>query len=337
MNGLSVVIPEPGDLRLVPTEAQAPGPGEALVKVAHSGICGSDRDVYTGTRPSGFVRYPVTPGHEWSGTVEAVGDDVDPALVGKPVVGEGFRNCQVCPACRRGDANLCAADYDETGFTRPGAWSSFLTLPARLLHVLPDGADLRAAAVLEPAACAAAACLKLAVSPGERVAVIGGGSLGLLSAQLLAASSPAELTLVHSRPGREELAAACGATSYVTSPQAEELTGRFDAVIEAAGASGCADLATRLVRRGGRVALTGIPERDEQPLSSAHLVLSEVTVHTVFGASPRAWNHAVRAFAAGVLQPEKLISRQFSITEAAEALRVLSTERDDVVKILLGP
>ncbi|MZE79986.1 alcohol dehydrogenase catalytic domain-containing protein, partial [Streptomyces sp. SID5475] len=136
----------PGAHRIVPAEPAPPGPGEALVRVYAAGVCGSDRELYEGTRAPGYVRYPVTPGHEWSGTVEAVGEGVDPGLVGRKTVGEGFRNCQACERCRAGETSLCTGGYDETGFTRPGAFADTLTLPARLLHVLAPDADLRAAA-----------------------------------------------------------------------------------------------------------------------------------------------------------------------------------------------
>jgi 2-desacetyl-2-hydroxyethyl bacteriochlorophyllide A dehydrogenase len=333
----AVVIARPGELRVEPREPAEPGPGEALVRVAWAGICGSDRDLLDGDRPAPYVRYPVVPGHEWSGTVARVGAAVDPALVGRPVVGEGFRSCQRCTACRRGDTNLCEAEYDETGFTRPGAWADHLTLPARLLHVLPDGADLRAAALLEPAACVAAACLKAGVLPGERAAVVGAGTLGLLATQLLAAVHPAELVVVHTRRDRAELAERCGATSLVTVDETASLAGRFDAVIETAGASGAARSATSLARRGGRVVLTGIAPVDDDPPSPTDLVLGELTVHTVFGAPSRAWSHAVRAFASGALRPAELVTHEFPLEEVAEAYRVLEHERRSTVKVLLQP
>lgn len=332
----AVRIAAPGELDVIPFEPTTPGPGEALIRVAWAGICGSDREVFTGGRPREFVRYPVIPGHEWSGTVVEVGSGVRDDLVGRPVVGEGFRSCRTCPACRRGDNNLCEGAYDETGFTRPGAWANYFTLPAHLLHVLPESADLRAAAALEPAACVAAACLKLATVPGERIAVIGGGSLGLLAVQLLAAS-PAELGLIHPSRDRSDLAEACGATTLITSEEADKHVGEFDAVLEAAGASGTADLACRLVRPGGRVVLTGIPPHEAHPLSPAQLVVSQLTVHTVFGAPSRAWTHAVRAFTTGVLDPALIVSGEFDLGDAAEALRMLDGDGRRRVKILLRP
>lgn len=145
----AVVVEGPGEHRMAPHEPVRPSAGEALVRVHAVGICGSDREVYQGNRPEGYVRYPLTPGHEWSGTVEEVGAGVPAALVGRKVVGEGFRNCQVCDRCHAGETTLCTAGYEETGFTQPGAMAGTLTLPARLLHVLPDDADLTAAALLE--------------------------------------------------------------------------------------------------------------------------------------------------------------------------------------------
>ncbi|WP_027932593.1 zinc-dependent alcohol dehydrogenase [Amycolatopsis thermoflava] len=333
--GRAVVVEAPGKLRVVRTEPEDPGHGEVVVRVEWAGICGSDREVLAGTRAEGFVRYPVVPGHEWSGTVVELGPGTDPELLGKPVVGEGFRNCGRCAPCRRGDTTLCTAEYDETGFTQPGAWADELRIPARLLHVLPDGADLRAAALLEPAACMAAATLLAAVVPGERVAVIGGGTLGLLATQLLAASGPAELVVVDPRASRAVPASRfCGATGFY-SPGAAP--GGFDVVVEAAGAPGTGAQAVRMCRRGGRVVLTGLAGHETEPIAPADLVTAAVTVHTVFGAPSRAWTHAVRAFATGLLDPAPLITHEFPLEEAERALRLLEDPAVDTGKVLLHP
>ncbi|BCJ31662.1 zinc-dependent alcohol dehydrogenase [Actinocatenispora sera] len=333
----TVWLDAPGALRMVDSQPPEPMAGEAVVRVGYAGICGSDREMFAGTRPAPYVRYPVVPGHEWSGTVAAVGAGVDADLVGRKVVGEGFRNCQVCAACRRGDANLCAAPYAETGFTEPGAWSDWLRLPARLLHALPADADLRAAAGLEPAACVAAACLAAAVVPGERVAVVGGGMLGLLAVQLLRAAGPAELVVVHPTTQRAALAAACGADDVVTVDAATRLTGRFDAVLETAGAAGAAHQAVTLTRRGGRTVLAGLPSGADTPLVPAELVTAKATIHTVFGAPPRAWTHAVAAFTAGILDPGRLVTHELALTDVADAFGLLAERRDDVLKVLLHP
>ncbi|MFJ4711874.1 zinc-binding dehydrogenase [Streptomyces sp. NPDC088785] len=331
----AVVVDAPGRHRVVAHEPAAPGPGEALVRVHAVGICGSDREVYQGNRPKAYVRYPLTPGHEWSGVVVAVGDGVPRALVGRKAVGEGFRNCQVCARCHAGETTLCTAGYEETGFTRPGAMAATLVLPARLLHVLPDTADLTAAALLEPAACVAAAALKARVRPGERVAVVGDGTLGMLAVQLLAAHSPAELLVVGAGRGRASLARTFGASDVRL--HGDRLPDDFDVVVEAAGATTAARTAASLLRRGGRLVLTGLPPAGADGLDPADLVLRQLEVRTVFGAGSGAWAHAVRAFGAGLLDPLPLVTHELPLERFADAIGLVGAGDPTVGKVLLRP
>ncbi|WP_432054361.1 zinc-dependent alcohol dehydrogenase [Streptomyces sp. bgisy022] len=332
---VAVVVDGPGVHRLVPHAPREPGPGEALVRVHATGICGSDRELYQGNRPEGYVRYPLTPGHEWSGTVERVGSGVSAALLGRKVVGEGFRNCQVCDRCHAGETTLCTAGYEETGFTEPGAMAPTLTLPARLLHVLPDGADLTAAALLEPAACVAAAALKARAVPGERVAVVGTGTLGMFAVQFLRAASPAGLLVVGTRRDREGLARTFGATDFRTRDQ--QLPGDIDVVIETAGSADAARTSAALLRRGGRLVLTGIPAPGAAGLDPTDLVVRQLEVHTVFGAPPATWAHTVRVFAAGLLDPLPLVTHRLPLTAFARALELVGAGDPAVGKVLLHP
>ncbi|OLT43974.1 dehydrogenase [Saccharomonospora sp. CUA-673] len=337
-SGRAVVVDAPGSVRVVDDEPAAPGEGEVLARVHACGLCGSDRELFAGTRPAEYVRYPVTPGHEWAGVVEAVGAGVDPGLVGRKVVAEGFRNCQTCERCRDGDPTLCTAGYDETGFTSPGAMASAVTLPARLVHVLPDDADLAGAALLEPAACSAAAVLAAEPAAGERIAVVGDGTLGLTALQLLAAASPAELLMIGGGPQRGALALELGADSFHTKDDPlDELAGRFDVVVETAGASTSAVTAASLLRRGGRLVLTGIPADGAAGLDPTDLVVRRLDVRTVFGAPPRAWAHAVRAYRIGLLRTEPLITHRLPLERADEAIALAGSGDPAVGKVLLMP
>ncbi|MGW8375552.1 alcohol dehydrogenase catalytic domain-containing protein [Streptomyces sp. ODS28] len=339
----SVLVEGPRAHRITHHEAPEPGPGEVRVAVHAAGVCASDREVYEGTRAPGYVRYPVVPGHEWSGTVDTVGDGVDPKLTGRKVVAEGFRACLRCDRCREGSTSLCASGYEETGFTCPGAFAETLNVPARLLHPLPDEADLRAAALLEPSAVSAAAVLAGAPLPGERVAVVGAGTLGLLAAQLLAAYSPGELLVIDPRTRRAELALELGAT-HAAAPDEEAAPGhgeapdaRYDLVIETAGAPTTAEAACALARRGGRVVLTGMYEPGVRGIDPLRLVTGQLTVRGVFGASSAAWAHAVRAFSAGLLTPSALITHELPLEEFGAAMDLLSGGDDRVGKVLLRP
>ncbi|WP_336320381.1 zinc-dependent alcohol dehydrogenase [Streptomyces lavendofoliae] len=333
----AVLVERPGAHRLVEREVPAPGPGEVLVKVAAAGICMSDREVYDGYRDPGYVRYPVVPGHEWAGTVEAVGEGVDPALTGRKTVAEGFRACGVCERCRCGETSLCAGGYAETGFTEPGAFADHVIVPARLLHLLDDDADLRAAALLEPAAVIAAAVRAGRPGPGERVAVVGAGTLGLLAVQLLAASSPAELAVVDPRAARGEQALRCGASRSLDPDGAARLEGRFDLVVETAGAPTTAASSCRLARRGGRVVLTGMFTPGAAGIDPVHLSLSQLEIRSVFGAPSSAWSDAVRAFGLGLLDPAPLITHEYPLERFADAVALVGGGDPKTGKVLLRP
>ncbi|MGH4028836.1 zinc-dependent alcohol dehydrogenase [Actinomycetota bacterium Odt1-20B] len=333
----SLVIDRPGAHRLAVGQVPEPGPGEVLVRVAAAGICMSDREVYDGRRDAAYVRYPVVPGHEWSGTVTAVGDGVDPGLVGCRTVAEGFRACGVCERCRCGETSLCTGGYAETGFTEPGAFADHLTVPARLLHLLPDDADLRAAALLEPAAVVAAAVRAGRPAPGERVAVVGAGTLGLLAVQLLAAVSPAELVVLDPRAARGEQSLRFGASAAHSPVEPPALAGHFDLVVETAGAPSTASDSCLLARRGGRVVLTGMFTPGAAGIDPVHLSLSQLEIRSVFGAPSSAWTAAVRAFGLGLLDPAPLITHEFPLERFAEAVDLVGGGDPKTGKVLLRP
>ncbi|MBL1088011.1 MULTISPECIES: zinc-dependent alcohol dehydrogenase [Streptomyces] len=333
----SIVVERPRHHRLVHGAVPEPGPGEVLVRVAAAGICRSDREVYDGRRDAGYVHYPVVPGHEWSGTVAAVGAGVDPALMGRKTVAEGFRACRACERCRTGETSLCTGGYAETGFTEPGGFADHLTLPAQLLHPLPDDADLRAAALLEPAAVVAAAVRAGRPRPGERIAVVGAGTLGLLAVQLLAAAEPAELVVVEPRSGRRAQALRCDATAVCTPEQAAQRNGCFDLVVETAGARSTAASSCLLARRGGRVVLTGMFPPGAAGIDPVHLSLSQLEIRSIFGAPSSAWLYAVRAFSRGQLDPAPLITHEFPLEGFAEAIALVGDGDPGTGKVLLRP
>ncbi|MER6115716.1 alcohol dehydrogenase catalytic domain-containing protein [Streptomyces sp. NPDC001743] len=328
----AVLVTRPGVHGLVMLRPVGPGPEEALIRVHSNGLCGSDVDVLSGGRPDGHVRYPLTPGHEWSGVVERVGAGVDDGLVGRKVVGEGVPGCDVCERCREGDRTLCLSGYEETGFTRPGGMAQTVVVPARSLYVLPDGTDLAAAALLEPAACAMAAVLAARARPGESVAVLGDGVPGLLVAQLLAASGARGVVVGSGGGGREELALAQGAAGYVA--PGEALPGRCDVVIHTAGAPGSTARPVGLLGSGGRLVCTNAAL---DPLDPLEVVKRQLTVRSVCGAPSRAWALAVGAFVSGRLTPGRLITHTFGLEEYGRAVALVDSGQPAVGKVLLRP
>ena len=177
----AIVIDAPEQIRLIEVAIPIPRPDEVLVRSRAVGICGSDVELYKGSRPQGFYRYPLIPGHEWSGEVVELGERVRGLSAGERVVVEGFLSCGTCRNCRSGLNNLCQAGYDEIGFTRPGGLAEYVAVPARQVHILPPDASFQEAALLEPAAVVAQGFLQVKPRAAETIVVIGDGTIGLLS------------------------------------------------------------------------------------------------------------------------------------------------------------
>jgi L-iditol 2-dehydrogenase len=336
----ALVIERPGSARVEEVEPPHPHPDEVLVKVAAAGICGSDVEVLEGTRPAPYVRYPVIPGHEWAGTVAALGSGVSGLELGDPVVAEGFRSCGRCARCIEGLTNLCEAEYAETGFTHPGACAEYLSVPAKLVHRLPPDASLEAAVLLEPAACVACGLLAVDLRPGLSVAVVGAGTLGLLAVSLLRLASPAELAVAGSRAPRLALARELGADTVVDVDELSAATAlgpRFDLVFEATNRPEGAQLALGLARRGGTVVLEGISGVTRPSLTADAITLGHLRVQGVFGASQRAWSWVVDLFARGLFDPSPLVTHRLSLERHDEAFALLRERSPSALKVQLVP
>jgi L-iditol 2-dehydrogenase len=332
----AIVVERPGTATLKHVPRPEPGPGEVLVRVGATGICGSDVEVLEGRRPMHYVRYPIIPGHEWAGTVEAVGPGVESVDIEAVVVAEGFRACGDCARCREGRTNLCAAEYAETGFTHAGAFAEFLCVPAHLVHRLPPGSNPAAAAVLEPAACVAQGLLEVDLHPGMSAAVVGSGTLGLLAFALLSRVSPERLALVGTRAPRLALGLEMGATETWNVREDQLPEPGFDLVFEAAGTADGARTAIELARRGGTVVLEGISGQAGGVDADA-VVLGHLRVQGVFGASRNAWRWVTELFASGLLQTEPLVSHSFPLEEHAAAFAALGDRNGNALKVQLRP
>jgi threonine dehydrogenase-like Zn-dependent dehydrogenase len=335
------LVREPGVYAVEELPAAQPGAGEVLVEVVAAGICGSDRELVEGRRPSQYVSYPVVPGHEWAGRVARLGPGVSGLEPGDPVVAEGLRTCGVCARCSEGRTNLCTATYAETGFTHPGAMAETVLVPAQLIHRLPADRPVEPAALIEPAACVAGGLLEAGVPrPGSRLAVVGDGALGLLSVLFLRLTTPAELVLVGRRPARSARALGLGASAVVNAHDPDALAafdGRFDAVVEASNSPEGAAAALRLLRRGGTAILLGISGAGRTTVDPDTVSLGQLRVQGIFAASRSAWRWTVALYAQGLFDPAPLITHRFGLDEVPRALDALAVPGADVVKVLVHP
>jgi len=340
---VAVQIIAPEQLEVVERPVARPGPGEVLIRVTAAGICGSDVELLHGQRPAEFSTYPVIPGHEWTGTVAAVGEGVDGPTPGTPVVACGIRGCGRCERCREGLTNLCSTSYAETGFTEPGGWAQYVVVPAVLVYPVdvPDGVDPTLAALLEPASCVANGLLTsgITVRPGLHAAVVGTGTLSLVAVALLAAAGVKDLTVIGSGPSALELAREWGVGEVVDPATAAspDWSGGADLVFEAGARPESARMALMAARRGGTVVLEGVPSGPDEHADLSQIVLRNLRVQGVFGASPAAWGEAVRLFGAGTLDLAPLVSHRLALAEVSQAFDLLADRPPDLRKVLLLP
>jgi threonine dehydrogenase-like Zn-dependent dehydrogenase len=331
------VVESPGRHGLADLPEPKPGTGEVLVAPAAAGICGSDLELRDGRRPAPYVRYPVVPGHEWAGHVVECGPGVTGFEPGQPIVAAGVRTCGRCDRCLEGRANLCTAEYAETGFTHPGALAERLVIPAKL--ALPVSADrpIATAALFEPAACVASGLLEIGVPrAGSRAAVIGDGPLGLLALALLRLTSPRELVLVGSRPQRIAFAKRLGATDTARRDEIAGIGG-FDVVVECTNSASGAKAALDLARRAGTVVLLGISGAGEPTVDPDVISLGNLRVQGVFAASPAGWRWVVQLHDTGLFDPEVLITHRFPLARVEDAFAVLADRDAGAIKVIVEP
>jgi 2-desacetyl-2-hydroxyethyl bacteriochlorophyllide A dehydrogenase len=297
----------------------------------HTGVCGTDTELLAGVVDPAYVRYPLIPGHEWSGVIEAVGPGVTGLQPGQRVIAEGIVPDRVCAECVAGHTNLCLV-YDELGFTRAGAAADQVLVPAQVVHVLGDQVSLLDAALAEPAAVAWRAIGRGRPRPGERVAVVGDGTLALAAAHLLRLYSPAELVVAGQRPAQSGLAAQLGATSFlVDTPDAG-----FDLVIEAAGTAGAVERALGLARRGGRVVLVGLAGNDVTarfPVDD--VVNNDLLISASFAYTSAAWAEVTALLGSGQIRLSPLITHRFPLDAYEQAYQVLRESTGPRGKVML--
>ena len=328
----ALVIDRPGTIGLADRPSLEPGPDEVVIQPAFCGLCGTDLELLRGEVDPAYVRYPLTLGHEWSGTVEAVGSGVTEVRPGDRCVAECLIPCGACTFCQAGDTNVCEV-YDELGFTREGGASDQVLVPARLVHRVEPRVSLLDAALVEPSAVVLRALEKAGPGSGDRVLIVGDGTIALLAAQLVSLWSPASVEMIGRRPEQAELAASVGVERFTTDGPGES---PFDLVVEAAGTTDAVVAAVTAARRGGTVSLLGLPPAGRTvELTGDLLVNNDLTVAASFSYTSAAWRRTVELVNEGRIQPARIVTHRFLLADYAEAFAALAALEGARGKVML--
>ncbi|MFC6081257.1 alcohol dehydrogenase catalytic domain-containing protein [Sphaerisporangium aureirubrum] len=317
MRAFVITGPARGGVQDVPPpEAR---PGEVVVDVERVGVCGTDVELFGGEmsyQHTGQALYPLRIGHEWCGVVGAVGEGVDPSWLGRRVTGDTMLGCGHCDRCAAGRHHVCAERH-EIGIRggRPGALAERLPVPVTALHSLPDSVDPVLGALVEPGANALRAVRGAALEKGERLLVLGPGTIGLLAAQIAAAQG-AEVHLLGNTEPSLAFARSAGFPHVWTRETLPSL--RWDAVVDASNAPGLPALAADLVEPGRRVVYIGLSSGPSLADTRA-LVLKDVTAVGVLSGSG-ALAETIALYAAGTVDPRPLVAGTVPLAETAAVL-----------------
>ena len=322
MRAFVVTGPGAGSIQEVPRPVAAAG--QAVIDVERVGVCGTDVELFEGTMSylhNGVASYPLRLGHEWAGIVTAVGPDVDQAWIGRRVMGDTMIGDGTCRRCVRGQQHVCEQVSEVGMHGYDGALAEQIAVPVSSLHVLPNELDAAIGALVEPAGSALRAATATKAGHGDRVLVMGPGTIGLLTAMFLRAEG-AEVHLMGVEPRSLSFAQTLGFEHVWLENQLPDLP--FDAVVDASNAEHLPALALDVVEPAGRVVYVGLSGRPSH-LDTRTAVLKDVTAVGVLSASP-ALEQTIRAFASGTVDPRPLIAGTVGLSAVGD---LLSGQRPD--------
>lgn len=317
MRAFILTAPRQAEVRQIPEPVAAPG--EVVVDVERVGVCGTDVEFYTGEMQylhDGHASYPMLLGHEWMGRVREVGAGVDPGWIGRRVTADTMLGCQQCSRCDQGLQHVCA-NRTEIGVRggRPGALAERIAVPAWSLHALPDSIDDTVGALIEPGGNALRSLEASQARVGDRLLVIGPGTIGLLVA-MLARARGVDVHLLGSSQRSLDFAAAIGFEQGWTSQTLPDV--EFDAVVDASNDPGSPARAIDLVTPGKRVVYIGIAGVPSA-VDARRLVFGDVTAVGILSASP-GMARVIDHFAKGEVDPRPLVAETISLDGLADVL-----------------
>lgn len=309
----AMVFTRPGVVEMLDVPEPAPASDEVLVEVRAAGICGSELH---GIANPGFRQPPLVMGHEFAGTTRD----------GRRVTVNPIGHCRRCDLCTGGSENLCR-ERSIVGIHFAGAFAERVAVPAYLVHELPDDVSFEAAAMVEPLANAVHACNLAAVGAGVRVAVLGAGTIGLVTLLAALEQGAAYVDVSDLSPDRQEAAARLGARDTGSS-----LEGEYDVVFDAVGAPATHTASVELLRPGGTAIWIGLLS----PVSAFDaqvLVRQEKAVRGSFAYTDAEFVHALTMSRRCDLS----WCQSFPLEQGAGIFTELMNGRSDVIKAVLRP
>jgi L-iditol 2-dehydrogenase len=336
----AAVLSATGRIEIREVDRPQLGPDDVLIKTTHAGVCGSDLHAFKGKHP--FRKPPVILGHELAGTVVECGGDTRGFSPGDRVTVMPVLACGTCRLCRMGRENICLNKRVPGVRGWLGAFAEYAVAKASVTFGIAQATPLELAVLAEPLAVGVHAVTRQAhIEPDGRVLVLGGGTIGILTALAARAAGAGDIAITDLFEFNLGLAhTLCGATAVHVGREgweerlAQGYPDKFDVTFLCSGAPATVGQATRLTRRGGRIVVTGL-FLEPVPTDLTTVTLGELEVVGSQIYDHRDFRTALDWIEAGRFDFRKMVTHVFPLTQAQQALEVLANRTEDAVKILL--
>jgi D-arabinitol dehydrogenase (NADP+) len=327
----AVLYERPREFAVESVPLPEPPPGAARIRLTATGVCGTDVHIHDGDF---FARFPLIPGHEPAGVVEALGEGVEDLQVGQRVAVNGNSGCGRCRFCATGDPLLCR-DLSALGVTGPGGFAECMLAPAGQCLAV-DELEPDVAVMVEPTACAVHGLDVLDVRPGSDVLVFGAGPTGLMLSQLLMHSGAARVTVAAPSAFKLDLAKSYGVDETVQLDRQDAEVGAarlrelapdgYDAVVDATGAVAVSERCIALTKDGGTVLFYGVTRPTDQiSVSPYEIYRRELTIKGSF-AQVNSFPRAIEYLRNGRVKTGGLITHRFGLDGFGAALDAVRSD-----------
>jgi L-iditol 2-dehydrogenase len=333
---------KPGDVRIEEMDVPVPKDDEALIKIKAVGVCGSDVHFYKVGRIGDFVvREPLILGHECAGEVIEVGRDVKAVKPGDRVAIEAGVPCRKCSFCRLGRYNLCA---DVTFFATPpfhGAFREYVTHPEDFLFKLPDNMSFEDGAMLEPLSVGVYAAQRGNVNIRNTVAIIGAGTIGLMTLQAVRARGATDVVITDLEPFRLDFAKKLGASLTINAREEDPVQkileytdGGADVVMEAVGLPETIGQTVKIAKPGAVIVWIGMPTVDEISIRAVEAICKDVDIRGIFRYA-NTYPPAIRLVSSGKVDVKSMITTTFPLDQVQEALEYPGKHAGTCIKVMV--
>lgn len=347
----AAVLCGPDDLQVQELPVPAPATGEVLVRVAMCGICGTDLAIAAGAVPQTLPYGEFVPGHEWTGVVVACGPTVDEFAIGDRVCTEAQSGCGRCVNCLTGHRTICQnfaninKGHKATGLTINGGFAEYALHNVDALHRIPPASSFEDAVLITTAGTGLYGLDAVGNSiAGQDVALFGPGPLGLMTVQLCKQLGAGHVILVGTRESRLQAGRMLGADHTINASRVDPVRALWDLTdgagvdlaFEASGASNVPQQCVEITKPGGKIVVVAYYE-DKVTIDLSTLVRKNVTLHTARGEGGTSMKRALALAAQGKLRGAELVTHRFTLTNIADAFRVVRGRTGEPIKVVVTP